>query len=114
MNLEWIAAEYPAAGAGARAARPAPRGREYVVWRRPDQLITTIAAHAQPFIEACRCRHRPVRRTVMPKMVLTSEFLSISGTDLSTYTSKAEVAVEVEGEGRHHLRLCRCSSGASS
>lgn len=32
----------------------------------------------------------------MPKMVLTSEYLSISGTDLSNYTSKAEVAVEVE------------------
>jgi len=29
-------------------------------------------------------------------MVLTSTFLSIGGTDLSTYTSKAEVTVEVE------------------
>ncbi|MET9876575.1 phage tail tube protein [Actinacidiphila glaucinigra] len=32
----------------------------------------------------------------MPKMVLTSEYLSIGGTDLSNFTSKAEVAVEVE------------------
>lgn len=32
----------------------------------------------------------------MPKMVLTSEYLSIAGTDLSAYTKKAEVAVEVD------------------
>jgi hypothetical protein len=32
----------------------------------------------------------------MPKMVLTSEYLAINGVDLSAYTSKAEVAVEVE------------------
>lgn len=32
----------------------------------------------------------------MPKMVLTSEYLSINGTDLSAYTRKAEVAVEVD------------------
>lgn len=32
----------------------------------------------------------------MPKMVLTAEYLSLNGTDLSSYTRKAEVAVEVE------------------
>jgi hypothetical protein len=32
----------------------------------------------------------------MPKMVLLAEFVSINGTDLSTYTKKAEIAVEVE------------------
>lgn len=32
----------------------------------------------------------------MPKMVLLAEFLSLNGTDLSEYTRKAEVAVEVE------------------
>lgn len=32
----------------------------------------------------------------MPKMVLTSEYLSINGVDLSDSTRKAEVAVEVE------------------
>ncbi|MFJ5915036.1 hypothetical protein ACIQFW_04455 [Streptomyces ardesiacus] len=32
----------------------------------------------------------------MPKMVLTGEFLSINSNDLSEYTRKAEVAVEVE------------------
>lgn len=32
----------------------------------------------------------------MAKMVLLAEFLSIAGTDVSTYTNKAEVAVEVD------------------
>ena len=32
----------------------------------------------------------------MPKMVLTAEFLSINSVDLSEYTRKAEIAVEVE------------------
>lgn len=32
----------------------------------------------------------------MTTMVLTSEYLAINGTDLSAYTSKAEVSVEVE------------------
>ncbi|MER5882718.1 hypothetical protein ABT160_02700 [Streptomyces sp. NPDC001941] len=32
----------------------------------------------------------------MPKMVLTSEFVSLNGTDLSEYTRKAELSVEVE------------------
>ena len=32
----------------------------------------------------------------MPAMVLTSEFLSLNGTDLSAYTKKAELTVEVE------------------
>lgn len=32
----------------------------------------------------------------MPKMVLTAEFLSINSNDLSEFTRKAEVAVEVE------------------
>ena len=32
----------------------------------------------------------------MPKMVLTAEFLSINSNDLSEYTRKAEIAVEVE------------------
>lgn len=32
----------------------------------------------------------------MPKMVLTAEYFSLNGVDLSSYTSKAEVAVEVE------------------
>lgn len=32
----------------------------------------------------------------MPKMVLLAEFLSLNGTDLSEYTRKAEVTVEVE------------------
>ncbi|MFI9005103.1 hypothetical protein [Streptomyces sp. NPDC053541] len=32
----------------------------------------------------------------MPMMVLTSEYLSLAGTDLSEYTRKAELAVEVE------------------
>jgi hypothetical protein len=32
----------------------------------------------------------------MPTMVLTAEYLSIGGTDLSTYTAKAELSVEVE------------------
>lgn len=32
----------------------------------------------------------------MPKMVLLAEFISIGGTDLSTYATKAELAVEVE------------------
>ncbi|MCZ4099843.1 phage tail tube protein [Streptomyces sp. H39-C1] len=32
----------------------------------------------------------------MPKMVLLAEFISIGGNDLSTYATKAEVAVEVE------------------
>jgi len=32
----------------------------------------------------------------VPKMVLTAEFLSINSNDLSEYTRKAEVAVEVE------------------
>ncbi|WP_329187047.1 phage tail tube protein [Actinacidiphila glaucinigra] len=32
----------------------------------------------------------------MAKMVLTSEYLSLNGVDLSAYTKKAEVSVEVE------------------
>jgi hypothetical protein len=32
----------------------------------------------------------------MPKMVLLAEYVSIAGNDLSTYTNKAELAVEVE------------------
>lgn len=32
----------------------------------------------------------------MPKMVLTAEYLSINSVDLSEFTKKAEVAVEVE------------------
>ncbi|NUL03600.1 hypothetical protein HRW07_10200 [Streptomyces lunaelactis] len=32
----------------------------------------------------------------MAKMVLLAEYLSLNGTDLSSYTRKAEVAVEVE------------------
>jgi hypothetical protein len=32
----------------------------------------------------------------MPTMVLTAQYLSIGGTDLSAYTKKAELAVEVE------------------
>jgi len=32
----------------------------------------------------------------VPKMVLTAEFLSINSVDLSEYTRKAEIAVEVE------------------
>lgn len=32
----------------------------------------------------------------MAFMVLTSEFLSLNGTDLSSYTNKAELSVEVE------------------
>ncbi|GGT43364.1 hypothetical protein [Streptomyces purpureus] len=32
----------------------------------------------------------------MPKMVLLAQFLSLNGTDLSEYTRKAEVSVEVE------------------
>jgi hypothetical protein len=32
----------------------------------------------------------------MPKMVLLAEYVSIGGNDLSTYTNKAEVTVEVE------------------
>ncbi|MGW1119254.1 hypothetical protein ACWD5B_19435 [Streptomyces tanashiensis] len=32
----------------------------------------------------------------MPKMVLTAEYLSLNGVDLSEYTRKAELSVEVE------------------
>lgn len=32
----------------------------------------------------------------MPTMVLTAEFVSLAGNDLSTYTRKAELSVEVE------------------
>ncbi|GAA2108698.1 hypothetical protein [Streptomyces synnematoformans] len=32
----------------------------------------------------------------MPKMVLLAQYLSLNGTDLSEYTKKAELAVEVE------------------
>ncbi|MGW5852085.1 hypothetical protein ACWFQ8_29765 [Streptomyces sp. NPDC055254] len=32
----------------------------------------------------------------MPKMVLTAQYLALNGSDLSTYTRKAELAMEVE------------------
>lgn len=34
----------------------------------------------------------------MAKMVLTSEYIALSGTDLSTYCSKAELQIEVEAK----------------